>query len=511
MPHRRLRTYWLTRSARLAAGVAAALLIGAFVFLPPAHAATIKASHDLPGAGESAEHVPGEIVVWFEGAATPAQVDGVVDHVGGDVVARSAVTPSRVVLAVPEGREETYAKKYRALRSVRVAEKNYILHALWAPNDPHYQYQWHYKKPDFIFAEEGWDLERGDPSVVVAVIDTGVAYENYDIPSYERGEVDGSRYIQAPDLAGTNFVGGYDFVHDDDHPNDQNGHGTHVSGTVAQTTNNSANVAGLGHLCSIMPIQALDNSGGGTSADIADAIDFAREKGAHVINMSFGGSAWTDVIKNACDDAEAAGLVLVAASGNDGSSPVLYPAGYDSVIAVGAVDWSGDLTWYSNYGVGQELVAPGGDTAADLNGDGFVDGVLQMTYDQMYEPGIIPGNPKALANVTNFANVFLQGTSMASPHVAGLAALIIASGYNNNDDVRQKLRGSATDKGLPGYDTEYGYGLINCKGALEPGIPEVEDDCGNCAQLSLSEIGLFFGIFFGVYGVIIARRKFSDK
>jgi serine protease len=428
------------------------------------------------------------------------------------VTARSTVTPSRVVVTVPAGEEETYAKKYRALRSVRAADKNYIFHALWTPNDPHYKYQWHYKKPNFIYAEEGWDLERGDPSVVVAVIDTGVAYENYDIPSYERDEVDGPRYIQAPDLAGTNFVAGYDFVHGDDHPNDQNGHGTHVSGTVAQTTDNSANVAGLGHLCSIMPIQVLDNSGGGTTSDIADGIDFARTKGAHVINMSFGGSAWTDVIKNACDDAEAAGLVLVAASGNDGTSSLLYPAGYDSVIAVGAVDWNGDLTYYSNYGSGQELAAPGGDTTADLNADGYVDGVLQMTYEQMYEPGIIPGNPNALANVSTFTNMFLQGTSMASPHVAGLAALIVASGYTNNDDVRTKLRGSATDKGLSGYDIEYGYGLINCRGALEPGIPEVEDDeCGNCGQLSLSEIGLFFGIFFGAYGFIFARRKFPGK
>jgi len=508
MPYRILLTPRLVRPGRLAAGAAATLLIAAFATPPPANAATVKTSYDVDGAGKSAEYVPGEVVVRFADAVSAAHIDAAVERAGGNVVARSAVTPSRVVLAVPAGEEESYAKRFRALRSVRAAERNYVFHALWKPNDPLYNFQWHFNKPGFIYAEQGWDVERGDPRVIVAVIDTGVAYENHPIPSYEREEVDGSSYVQAPDLAGTSFVAGYDFVHDDEHPNDQNGHGTHVTGTIAQTTNNNLNVAGLGHLCSIMPIQALDNSGGGTSADIADGIDFAREKGAHVVNMSFGGSALTEIIKTSCDDAEAAGLVLVAASGNDGADTVLYPAGYDSVIAVGAVDYDGELTWYSNYGIGQELVAPGGDTKVDKSNDGYPDGVLQMTYDQMYEPGLLPGFPEALANVTTFTSYFLQGTSMASPHAAGLAALIIASGYTDNDDVRNKLRGSATDKGLPGYDTQYGYGLINCKGALEPGVPEV-DECGNCAQLSLAEIALFFGLFFGAYGLIFVRRKFK--
>ena len=507
MPHSRLNKSW---PERLAAVAAIALLTSAFANAAPAGAAPVKASDKLAGAGAGEEYVPGEIVVWFADAVSAAQIDAAVARTGGEVVARSAVTPSRVVISVPAGEEESYAERYRNSRSVRAADKNYILRALWKPNDPLYKFQWHFNKPDFIYAEQGWDLERGDPGVVVAVIDTGAAYENYGVPSYEQSEVEGSRYLQAPDLAGTSFVAGHDFVHDDEHPNDQNGHGTHVAGTIAQTTNNNAHVAGLGHLCSIMPIQALDNSGSGTVADIADAIDFARQNGAHVINMSFGGSARTEVIKKACDDAEAAGLVLVAASGNDGAGSVLYPAGYDSVVAVGAVDYDGELTWYSNYGLGQELVAPGGDTKVDKNNDGYPDGVLQMTYDQMYTPGLLPGFPEALANVTTFSNVFLQGTSMACPHVAGLAALIIASGYKNNDDVRKKLRGSATDRGLPGYDVEYGYGLINCEAALQPGVPEV-DECGNCAQLSLAEVVLYFGLFFGAYGVIVARRKLSKK
>jgi serine protease len=339
----------------------------------------------------------------------------------------------------------------------------------------------------------------------VAVVDTGVAYENYAVPSYETSEVVGSRYVRAPDLGGTNFVPGYDFIHNDTHPNDQNGHGTHVSGTIAQTTNNSADVAGLAHKCSIMPVQVLDYSGSGSSDVVADGIDFARQNGADVINMSLGSSGSSEVLRRACDDATAAGVVVLAASGNSGLATVFYPAAYDSVIAVGAVDYTGDLAYYSNYGDAQELVAPGGDTTVDLNGDGYVDGVLQNTFDEMYSPG----PPEKLANVTSFADVFLQGTSMACPHAAALAALLISHGVSPAD-VRQRLRESATDKGFPGRDIQYGYGLINCDAALK-GEVSPENECGDCGSTGAGGGLALAGLFFGSYGLIFTRRKFRKN
>jgi serine protease len=508
MPFGRLSMPRLARLGRLSAVAALTLLTGALVNLPRAHAgASLKTSYDLPGAGTREEFVPGEIVVWFAETVGAASLAATVAKTGGGITKRSAVTPTRVVLSVPEGEEESYAKAYRKLRGVRAAEKNYILRVLWTPDDPLYRLQWHFNKPEFIYAEQGWDTKRGDPGVVVAVVDTGVAYENYPVPAYEQEEVIGSSYVQAPDLAATKFVAGYDFVHDDEHPNDQYGHGTHVAGTIAQTTNNSAYVSGLAHKCSIMPVQVVNYTGGGEEADVADGIDFARKNGAHVINMSLGTIFKAEVLKIACDDAEAAGVVLVAAAGNDGKAYLHYPASFSSVIAAGAVDYDGELTWYSNYGLGQELVAPGGDTLADKNNDGHPDGVLQMTYEQIYDPGFPPFIPETLANVTTFTSQFHMGTSMACPHVAGLAALVIANGVTDNAEVRKVLRGSATDLGTSGYDTKYGYGLINCEAAITGKVRDTGDECGECAQLSLAELVFFSVLFFGSYGVIYGRRR----
>lgn len=423
---------------------------------------TFKVQSEFPTYSDD-EYIEGEIIVWFEDYVSQNEMESTIANISKDISIkdRSSVTPTRVLIEVPEGEENYFVNKFSNSINVRVASLNHILHAFWSPNDPYYSYQWHFNKPNFIYLEEGWDIEQGgDSSVVVAVIDTGVAYEDYPVPSYEQSEVIGSSYHQAPDLAGTTFTAGYDFVHNDSHPNDQNGHGTHVSGTVAQTTNNSYGVAGMAFNTTIMPIQVLNNYGSGSAYDIADGIDFARTNGADVINMSLGGSSPIPTVEAACEDAYNAGVVIVAASGNNASGSISYPAAYDEVIAVGAVDYNGDLSYYSNWGNGQELVAPGGDTTADENGDGNPDGVLQETYDQV-------NNGYNLADVTSFAFHFFQGTSMASPHTAGLTALLLAQGVSGSgstlvENVRTILHESATDLGPAGYDTTYGYGLINC-------------------------------------------------
>jgi serine protease len=196
---------------------------------------------------------------------------------------------------------------------------------------------------------------------------------------------------------------------------------------------------------------------------------------------------------------------VVAATGNSGIGSLFYPAAYDSVVAVGSVDYNGDLTGYSNYGDGMEVVAPGGDLTADVDGDGYADGVLQNTFSQMYYSD---GFSETLADTSSFDYVYLQGTSMASPHVAALAALLISNG-SSAGNVRTLIRDSATDKGTPGYNTTYGYGLINCEGALL-GIV-ASDECGDCSDFGLAHAGLYFAIFVVPYGVIFARRKLKRR
>jgi len=484
---------------RLLNGVFAVILVS-IIIQPTALYAdeNVIESKTLLGAGKTGGYAPGEVVVLFEDFVGVKAASEVVEKAGVELIERSRINPSRVVVSVPEGEEDDYVRALEGDPNVRYAEKNYYYHALFEPNDTYYHLQWHFNKPDFIHAEEGWDVERGDPNVIVAVIDTGVAYETRAVPAHELSEVRGDRYVQAPDLGGTGFVAGYDFVHGDQHPNDQNGHGTHVAGTIAQTTDNGANVAGLAHNCSIMPVQVLGYDGSGSLDDVADGIDYARGNGAHVINMSLGGSDYSDILKAACDDADAAGIVVLAASGNDGTAYVSYPAAFDSVIAVGAVDYNGDLAYYSNYGTDQEIVAPGGDINVDLNSDGYVDGVLQMTFTEMYEPGLFG---ETLARVDGFSNVFLQGTSMACPHAAGLAALLVSNGVKGNTAVRKRLQDTATDLGAWGTDDEYGYGLINVEAALKNEVPEAS--CGDCGDFALFDLGLFFTM----YGILFVYRR----
>lgn len=336
---------------------------------------------------------------------------------------------------------------YRARGDVLYAEPNYLAHAFFVPNDQYYNYQWHFDNAVYggVHAEDAWDVSTGS-GVIVAVIDTGVAYENY---------VQGSRrYYQAPDLAGTSFVAGYDFVNNDTHPNDDQGHGTHVTGTIAQSTNNSAGVAGLAYGASIMPIKALNSRGSGSYADIADGVRYAADNGASVINLSLGGSATATYLEEALAYAYNKGVTIVAASGNGGAGSVSYPAAYDDyVIAVGATRFDEARASYSNYGSSLDIVAPGGDTSVDQNGDGYRDGVLQQTFSSR--------------RYGDFGYYFYQGTSMATPHVAAAAALVLANGNATTPDgVRSALEGSADDLGAAGRDNLYGHGLLNAAAAL---------------------------------------------
>ncbi|MCK5061721.1 S8 family serine peptidase [Candidatus Parcubacteria bacterium] len=341
-------------------------------------------------------------------------------------------------------------RDYRGRKEIEYAEPNYIVTAHFVPNDTYYPYQWHLDNDDFggINAETAWDTAQGD-GVVVAVIDTGIAYENY------------SWYYRAPDLAQTLFTAGYDFYYNDSHPNDDNGHGTHVAGTIAQSTNNGLGVAGVAPRATLMPLKVLNRYGNGNYADLSEAIIWAADHNADIINMSLGGPSPATYLEEALAYAYAKGVTIFASSGNDYSSTVNYPAAYDEyVIAVGATGYDEKRAPYSNYGTSLDLVAPGGNMDQDLNGDGYDDGILQQTFGSRY---------------SSFAYYFYQGTSMAAPHAAGVAALVISANIADSpDEIRSVLETTADDLGSAGWDTKYGHGLVNAAAALgdyEPPLP----------------------------------------
>ena len=334
------------------------------------------------------------------------------------------------IAKVAPGKELGEAKALQA-KGYRAAP-NLKLQASATADDALYSYQWHLNA---IQNEAAWDLTTGQ-GVTVAVLDTGLA----------TGGVDGIDCVSR----------GYDCVNQDDDPDDGNGHGTHVSGTIAQSTNNGVGVAGIAYGACIMPVKVLDDTGSGSSADIADGIYYATDNGAAIINMSLGTNARFGITNNpfmdaALDHAAENNVTVVCAAGNDGyRKNVSYPAIYPSTIAVGAVGFDNNVTRYSNRGKGLDLMAPGGDLLQDLNGDGYGDGVLQETY--------INGA---------WGYWFMDGTSMASPHVAAVAAMLISYGAATTPDaIYQTLTSSTLDLGEAGYDRSTGFGLIQAFDAL---------------------------------------------
>ncbi len=305
------------------------------------------------------------------------------------------------------------------------------------PNDPLYPHQWHLRQ---IHMPAAWKLADG-AGVTVAVLDTGVAYE-------DRGE----RFHRVEDLEGVEFVKPYNFINNTPHANDDHGHGTHVTGTIAQATDNGIGVAGVAPAVRIMPLKVLSGRGAGSIGGIADAIRYAADNGADVINMSLGGRFASKALERAVDYARDKGVVVVAAAGNDGRNKVGYPAGFDSAIAVAATQYDEATTFYSNFGKDLDIAAPGGNTRVDQDGDGMPDGVLQNT--------IAVGDP------TRSGYYGFMGTSMASPHVAGVAALVVSQGVSHPDAVQRILEGTArAPKGRDLDRERYGAGIVDAEAA----------------------------------------------
>ena len=290
----------------------------------------------------------------------------------------------------------------------------------------------------------------GGRGAVVAVLDSGVAYER-------RG-----RYRRAPDLRRSTFVKGYDFVGRDRHPNDVFGHGTHVAGTIAQTTNNGMGTAGIAYRARIMPLRVLDDEGSGDSVAIARAIRYAAKHGADVINLSL--EFPTEVraceipdVLSALRYARRKGVVVVAAAGNQADGAVAYPARASSVIAVGATTTSGCEADYSNGGSDLDVVAPGG--GVDAPND---DNALGRRPLPRRTRAAAPSSSRpSRSGVRRFGLPGgYEGTSMASPHVTGIAALLIATKRLGPDPSpragRGAPRGDRHGPGPPGFDDRYG-------------------------------------------------------
>ncbi len=389
-----------------------------------------------------------EVVVKFKTGVSDTTAAGIIQRNGTQVKKKNTSAGFYHLRIVSGETVSAVVARFKADVNVLYAEPVYYYKSRFIPNDEHYPRQWNLDNPltGGINIQKAWDVTRGDPRVIIAVVDTGVAYENYyDQTNY---------FYKAPDLAQTNFVPGFDFVNNDTHPNDDTWHGTLIAGIIAQSTHNGLGTAGICPNCSIMPVKVLSKDGLGNTIGIAEGIIWAADHGAKVINLSFGGPESALVIQDACAYAYSKGATIVCAAGNRGMDRVLYPAAYDNYcIAVGGTRLDETRAYYSDYGSSLDLVAPGGDTRIDQNRDNLGDGILAMTFGP--------------AGYNNWVYLYAVGTSMAAAHVSGVAGLIISAGIATTpDEVRKVLQETAEDRGPIGFDIEHGWGLVDAGAAL---------------------------------------------
>lgn len=429
----------------------AAVALGACL-LPAAHA--VRASSSVRVLAREQRPMPayrpGEVIVKFGTATSQSVAERAIREAGG-LRARPSAWGGHYLVGLEPGVSVADAvHRFSIMREVEYAEPNGIVRKLLRPNDRFFRFQWHFR---LIGAERTWDIQRGSASVAIAVIDSGIAYEDFGV------------FRRAPDWGSRVFLPGFDFVNGDSHANDDDGHGTHVASTIGEATNNAEGVAGLAFDCGLMPVKVLDEFGFGSFFDVAEGVDYAinfsqnGQRPVKVINLSLGGPNASETLRRALDRAEAAGVVVVAAAGNDGERRLDYPAAFPNVIAVGAVDGRKQKTGYSNFGPEIDVVAPGGDLDRDDDNDGDPDGVLQQTFDPFtaFETGLYD----------DFAYFYFEGTSQATPHVAALAALLISQGITDPAAVRAAITSTAEDLGSPGRDDMYGFGLIRPEQALK--------------------------------------------
>lgn len=362
------------------------------------------------------EYVDGEFLVKFAPGMAASARAKVAKSLGGEMV-RKVKALDIDVLSFPGAKANPQAAEQilAALKNnpnVVMAEQNEYLHTEYTPNDPGMSSQWAWSK---IQAQQAWDVTQGSSSVVIAIVDTGIQRNHPDLDA--------------------KIVAGYDFVQNDTAPDDGNGHGTHVAGTAAAETNNATGGAGMCPNCLLMPVRVLDNNGSGTLDAVANGITWAADNGAKVINMSLGGSSGTATLQNAVDYAWNKGVFLACAAGNNGNTAANYPGYYANCFAVAATTSTDAKASYSTYGTWVEVAAPGSGIYSTWTGSSY------NTID---------------------------GTSMATPHVAGLAGLLASQGLSNAQ-IRDRIMNTA-DK-ISGTGSYWIGGRINAYNAVTNTVP----------------------------------------
>lgn len=356
------------------------------------------------------------------------------------------------------------AQEYSNEQAVEFAEPNYRMQIMLTPNDEFYtaNYLWGL---DNIDASLAWNLGTG-ANVLVAVVDTGVFMQHPDLQANiytNSGETpgngvddDGNGYIDD--------VHGWDFVSNDNDPSDGNGHGTHVAGTIAAVGNNTYGVVGLAFQAQILPVKGLSDAGYGNEADLVQAMVYAANNGAVIMNNSWGGSGQSAVFQTAVDYAYGLGVLVISAAGNNSQDAVYNtPANVENSMAVSSVTNLDALSSFSNYGVIIDVSAPGGTGPIPSGANPYQDVLSTAPPSSQLETSGFP-----IFYGGDLAKYMpLYGTSMAAPHVSGLAALILGLHPTwTHEQVKQAIRQSAIDLAPVGFDTSHGYGRINAYAAM---------------------------------------------
>ncbi|MGQ0732631.1 MAG: S8 family serine peptidase [Acidobacteriota bacterium] len=443
------------------------------------------------GAAGPRDYVMGSVIVKFRDGTDPAAVSSTMIAIDGTSIDRPSYADFDIVTIDPAADPETVATDLRELPDVEYAQPRYVNYPMLRPNDPLFDRQWNFQALEM---ENAWEIQpaAGD-QITVAVLDSGVAFRGSTVrfnsrfsfrlvangPIYAPLGIVDVPFAVAPELGTAKFVAPQDFIWGDDLPFDLDGHGTHVSGTIGQLTNNGVGVAGMAYNVRLMPVKVIQevwdfifgSPNTGTDDVVARGIRYAVDNGAKVINMSIGRTSGgpSVVVDEAIRYAVSRGTFVAVAAGNSGdgtnaasrtaeSAPVI-----PGMMAVGAVGRALERAFYSTRNVYVEIAAPGGDQRRD----GGTGGVLQQTIDQDLLNTYLLGPQRYSApRADAFAYYYYQGTSMATPHVAGLAALLMQQGINSPAAIEAAIKRFAKDLGPTGVDPEYGHGLIQPRATM---------------------------------------------